>query len=155
MTIQIDYQYRVKDQSDCPDEDHFTLWIQRTCNQVLKQNTEQIELCVVIVNQEAGAQLNFQYRQKPGATNILSFNYLNASTELFPLIGDLVFCRDVILDEATDQNKKVEAHWAHLTVHGMLHLLGYDHQTGPEAKKMEQLEVDILSTLGYNNPYEH
>ena len=154
MTIQIDYQYRVNDQTECPVADNFDLWIHHTCKQILKHNTEKIELCVVIVNREIGEQLNFQYRQKTGATNILSFNYPNASAELFPLIGDLVFCRDIILDEAAEQNKPIEAHWAHLTVHGMLHLLGYDHQTEHEATMMEQLEVDILSSLGYNNPYE-
>ena len=155
MTIQIDYQYRVDDKTRCPNAECFTSWIHHTCQQVLKQSSEKIELCVVIVDQKSGAQLNFQYRQKTGATNILSFNYPNASAELFPLIGDLVFCRDVILDEAAEQHKSIEAHWAHLTIHGMLHLLGYDHQTEGEAKIMEQLEVEILASLGYNNPYEH
>ena len=155
MTIQIDYQYRVDNKTGCPNAECFTSWIHHACQQVLKQSSEKIELCVVIVDQKSGAQLNFQYRQKTGATNILSFNYPNASAELFPLIGDLVFCRDIILDEAVEQHKSIEAHWAHLTIHGMLHLLGYDHQTEGEAKIMEQLEVEILASLGYNNPYEH
>jgi probable rRNA maturation factor len=104
---------------------------------------------VRFVGAEEGRALNRDYRRKDYATNVLSFVYEDA-----PVVGDLVICVPVVLREALEQGKDVEAHFAHLIVHGMLHLQGYDHETGArEARRMEAREREILSGLGYPDPY--
>lgn len=102
------------------------------------------------VSSEEGRQLNADYRQKDYATNVLSFEY-----EQEPLVfGDLVICPDVVEREAAEQGKTLEAHYAHLIVHGMLHLQGFDHELGDaEARLMESKEKEILAALGYADPY--
>jgi len=109
-----------------------------------------------VVDEEEGHQLNFAYRQKDYATNVLSFA-LNEG-EVTPglegiLVGDVVFCAPVIAREAKEQGKTLDAHWAHLVVHGLLHLQGYDHEDEVEAEAMEALETAILAGLGYPDPY--
>ncbi|MEZ5615907.1 MAG: rRNA maturation RNase YbeY [Rhodocyclaceae bacterium] len=107
------------------------------------------ELTVRFVDAEEGRALNAQYRGKDRATNVLSFPYAREPA----LVGDLVLCLPVVLREAQEQGKPVAAHFAHLVVHGMLHLLGYDHETGPDARAMEDREREILAGLGYPDPY--
>ena len=85
---------------------------------------------------------------------MLSFNYGFVSHENSLLLGDLVMCAELVTQEAEAHQKSLLAHWAHLTVHGMLHLQGYDHQKTNDALKMEQLEIKILHQLGFTNPYE-
>lgn len=109
-----------------------------------------------IVDEEEGRQLNHSYREKDYATNVLSFAFNDG--EATPglegvLVGDVVFCAPVIAREAKEQGKTQEEHWAHLVVHGMLHLQGYDHEDEVEAEAMEALETAILSGLGYADPY--
>ena len=112
------------------------------------------ELTVVIVSLAESARLNEQYRQKKGPTNILSFDYPPPPAENNPLLlGDLVVCAELVAKEANDQNKSCNSHWAHLIVHGVLHLIGFNHDNDKEAVLMEQREVEILSSLGYDNPY--
>jgi probable rRNA maturation factor len=108
------------------------------------------EVTVRFVDAEEGQMLNRDYREKDYATNVLSFVY-----ETTPVVlGDLVVCLPVVQKEAVDQGKTIEAHFAHLIVHGMLHLQGYDHETGAEdAQRMEALETKILAGLGIANPY--
>lgn len=108
------------------------------------------QVTIRLVEAEEGRELNREYRHKDYATNVLSFPY-----ETEPrLAGDLVICPQVVAREATEQNKTMEAHYAHLVVHGMLHLQGFDHETGEkEALKMESAERRILATLGYPDPY--
>jgi probable rRNA maturation factor len=99
-------------------------------------------------------KLNAQYRNQDKATNVLSFPAsLPAELEL-PDIGDIVICAEIVEQEAAAQHKPLENHWAHMTVHGILHLLGYDHMVEGEAVKMEALETQILITLGFAAPYE-
>jgi probable rRNA maturation factor len=107
------------------------------------------ELTVRFVDAEEGRQLNAQYRGKDHATNVLSFPYAREPV----LAGDLVLCLPVVLREAATQGKTAAAHFAHLVVHGMLHLQGYDHENSAEARRMEQKERDILASLGYPDPY--
>ena len=107
------------------------------------------ELTVRFVDAEEGRSLNAQYRGKDYATNVLTFPYAREPV----LAGDLVLCLPVVLREAAEQGKPATAHFAHLVVHGMLHLLGYDHETGAEARIMEQMERAILDRLGYPDPY--
>ena len=107
------------------------------------------EVTIRIVDEHEARALNSQYRGKDYATNVLTFPI----TESPILMGDIVICAPVVAAEAIAQNKSIEAHFAHLTVHGMLHLSGFDHETEPQAELMEALEVQILAKLGYANPY--
>jgi probable rRNA maturation factor len=99
-------------------------------------------------------QLNKKYRNKDKATNVLSFPMQPPEEVDICLLGDIVMCASVIKQEAKQQSKPEISHWAHMTVHGMLHLQGYDHINNDEAEKMEQLEINILDQLGFANPYK-
>ena len=115
------------------------------------------DLAIRIVGEDEGRALNRHYRGKDYATNVLSFpadlpEGLPDGVRL-PLLGDLVICAPVVSREARDQGKAPNAHYAHLTVHGVLHLLGWDHENTPEAEAMEQLEREILAELGVADPY--
>ncbi len=115
---------------------------------------ESCEICVRIVGEREGRRLNRRFRGRQAATNVLAFTAdLPAGPDL-PLLGDLVICRPVVEREAAEQGKPVEAHWAHMVIHGTLHLLGYDHGTREEAAGMEAREVQILAALGYPDPYQ-
>ena len=107
------------------------------------------ELTVRFVDAEEGRSLNAQFRGKDYATNVLTFPYAREPM----LSGDLVLCLPVVLREASEQGKPAVAHFAHLVVHGMLHLQGYDHVTGADARIMEHMEREILVRLGYPDPY--
>ncbi|HEY7985344.1 MAG TPA: rRNA maturation RNase YbeY [Methylophilaceae bacterium] len=106
------------------------------------------EVTLRIVDAEEGRGLNKDYRDKDYATNVLTFP-LNET----PLIGDIILCAPVVAREAADQSKTLEAHYAHLTVHGVLHLQGHDHENDADAEAMEQLETQIVTDLGYPAPY--
>jgi len=112
------------------------------------------ELSVRIVDLQESQQLNHQYRQKDKPTNVLSFPADLPEELNLPLLGDLVICAPVVEKEALEQHKTLDAHWAHMTVHGILHLLGYDHIDDSDALTMESLETRILTTLGFPAPYE-
>ena len=110
-----------------------------------------------LVGEAEGRELNRNYRGKDYATNVLTFAYGEESdmpqVEGAPLMGDLVLCVPVVVREAGEQGKSLDAHFAHLVVHGMLHMQGYDHEVEAEASVMEARERDILRTLGYADPY--
>ena len=107
------------------------------------------EVTIRIVDEAEGRVLNLAYRGKDYATNVLTFPLI----ETPHLMGDIVICAPVVAAEAVTQNKPLEAHFAHLTVHGMLHLGGFDHETEAQAELMEAIEIQILAKLGYANPY--
>ena len=111
------------------------------------------ELAIRIVDADEGRTLNRDYRGKDYATNVLSFPAELPPGVALPLIGDLAICAPVVLREAAEQGKAARDHWAHLTVHGVLHLLGYDHIEDGEAQAMEALETRILAGLGIADPY--
>jgi probable rRNA maturation factor len=111
------------------------------------------EVSIRIVDAEEGQALNRQYRGRDYATNVLSFEADLPPGVNLPLIGDLVICAPVVAREAAEQGKKANDHWAHLTIHGTLHLLGYDHIEDGEAEEMEALETRILKGLGIADPY--
>lgn len=112
------------------------------------------ELSIRIVDAAESRALNRRFRGRDKPTNVLSFPAeLPPELEL-PLLGDLVICRDVVEAEAAEQGKPAEAHWAHMVVHGTLHLLGYDHESASEAETMEALEAEILAELGWPDPYK-
>lgn len=106
-----------------------------------------------VVSAQEMQQLNLQYREKNSATNVLSFPMQLPDEVGINLLGDIAVCASVITDEAKQQAKSLDAHWAHMIVHGMLHLQGYDHVEDEQAGEMEALEIKILKQLGYANPY--
>ena len=106
-------------------------------------------LTIRIVDEEESETLNSRYRHKQKPTNVLSFGYDERG-----VLGDLVICAPVVAREAREQGKTVRAHWAHMVVHGCLHLQGHDHEKEKEAEAMEKLEIRILGKLGFNNPYQ-
>jgi len=111
------------------------------------------DLAVRLVDDKEGRALNRHYRGKDYATNVLSFPADLPEGVKLPLLGDLVICVPVVTREATEQGKRLNDHYAHLTVHGALHLLGWDHEDEREAECMEQLEREILASLGIADPY--
>jgi probable rRNA maturation factor len=137
-------------ESAIPDEAQFQQWLDAVLNNAGEDN----EVVIRIVDVEESAELNQRYRHKTGPTNVLSFPFEAPPGIELELLGDLVLCAPVILREAQEQHKLPEQHWAHITVHGVLHLLGYDHLNDDEAEQMESLEIEILHTLNIANPYQ-
>ena len=109
---------------------------------------------ILVTTPDEIQKLNKQYRDKDKATNVLSFPMDSPEEVDICLLGDIILCAPVISEEAQQQNKTSSAHWAHMMVHGMLHLQGYDHIKNDEAEEMEQLEISILKRLGFDNPYD-
>ncbi|MCF6304742.1 MAG: rRNA maturation RNase YbeY [Rhodobacteraceae bacterium] len=112
------------------------------------------EICVVLSNDEAQRQLNSKWRKLDKTTNVLSFPQIDAFAPLCGMMGDIVLARQTIISEAKTQQKPFADHFAHLVLHGFLHILGYDHENDKDAKQMESLEIDILMQIGIDNPYE-
>ncbi|MFK5734909.1 rRNA maturation RNase YbeY [Pseudomonas urmiensis] len=133
-----------------PDDAAFRRW----CELALRQRSADSEMTIRLVDEAEGRELNHTYRHKDYATNVLSFP-ADVPDELLdiPLLGDLVICVPVVEREAAEQGKALEAHWAHLVIHGCLHLLGYDHIEDDEAEEMEALERTLLAELGHPDPY--
>lgn len=112
------------------------------------------EVTIRLVDEAESHELNHTWRGKDKPTNVLSFPFeAPPGIEDFPLLGDLIICRQVVEQEALEQHKTLEAHWAHMVIHGSLHLLGYDHIVDEEAEEMEALETEIMLALGYTDPY--
>lgn len=150
MTLELTVQNNCQ-AHDIPSESSLLEWIHAATTEL----QENAELCIRIVDSNEIQELNKLYRHKDKPTNVLSFPFDMEDLELDQLIlGDLVICADIIRQEAQQQHKTLTAHWAHMVIHGTLHLLGYDHQLDADAEVMEQLEINILQKLGYNNPYE-
>lgn len=134
--------------------DRFTL--QRWVNLTLENEIEHAEVCIRIVDEQESQTLNRRYREKDKPTNVLSFpSELPEEVTLdTPYLGDLVICAPVVIREAQEQSKSLESHWAHMVIHGLLHLLGYDHIKDDEATMMEAIEVELMAECGYANPYQ-
>ncbi len=129
------------------------LQLERWVSAALQAHIPHAELTIRFVDEAESAALNQQYRQKQGATNVLSFTFAADIPNAPPLLGDLVLCAPLIAQEAMQQHKTLDAHYAHLVIHGSLHLLGYDHEVASAAQIMEDLEIHLLAALGYSNPY--
>ena len=125
--------------------------------QALTGNTDKTEMTIRIVDSNEMSALNQTYRRKSGPTNVLSFpaNLPDGMAGKFPELGDIVICADVVNREADEQHKTQQSHWAHMIVHGVFHLLGYDHENNADAEVMEKLEIAVMEKLGFTNPYEH
>ena len=127
--------------------------IQQWADKALQERGGSAELTVRVVDEAEITALNRQYRGKDGATNVLSFPYEAIPGVATDLLGDIVICAPVVANESVAQDKPLEAHWAHMVIHGVLHLLDYDHHQDAEAHKMEAREAELLDGLGYANPY--
>lgn len=145
LDLQLAYQGYV------PELEDFTTWAQAA---LVERGKNLTELSIRIVELAESQQLNHDYRGKDKPTNVLSFPFENPPGIQLPLIGDLVICAEVVKQEAAAQNKTETAHWAHMVIHGCLHLLGYDHIQDDEAELMESMEKRILSQLGFDDPYK-
>ena len=132
-----------------PEEGDIRSWILAA----LTDRQQDTEISIRLVDTQEMTQLNQTYRGQPGPTNVLSFPADLPSELELPLLGDIVICAPVVHREATEQGKSSQAHWAHMMIHGTLHLLGYDHLEDDEADIMEALETEILASLHYPCPY--
>ena len=119
----------------------------------LQQDYAELEQTIRVVGEEESRQLNASYRGMDKPTNVLSFPAESSDYLEYTQLGDLVICAPVVAREAHEQGKTVQAHWAHMVVHGMLHLQGFDHADDADAEDMEALEIEILASLGHTNPY--
>ncbi len=128
--------------------------IKRWVAAALAEQKQTAEMCIRVVGDGESQALNSQYRGKDKPTNVLSFPCELPPGVDLPVLGDLVICEPVVSREAREQDKTPEAHWAHMVIHGTLHLLGYDHMEDDEAREMEALETNLLTQLGYPAPYE-
>lgn len=151
MTIDVVVQ-KVADQAAgevFPDDAEIKRWVRRA----LDGKYDNAQLTVRMVGYEESQQLNETYRHRQGSTNVLSFPFEHPEMVEPRLLGDVVICVPLVVQEACDQGKDVMAHWAHLVVHGVLHLIGYDHNNAGEADVMEGLEKKIMMELHYPDPY--
>ena len=136
------------DNMSMPNEESFQLWAESACLE-----DDDTVASLQIVDSDEMRVLNKTYRDKDTPTNVLSFPMQLPDEVDIKILGDLALCVDVINEEAKAQSKSLQAHWAHMVVHGMLHLQGYDHIDDIEAGVMEAMEIDILKKLGFDNPY--
>ncbi|HEX9803452.1 MAG TPA: rRNA maturation RNase YbeY [Gammaproteobacteria bacterium] len=147
--IDLDLQI-VAEASDLPSEADILRWVAAAVGDAM----EEAQLTVRITDEAEIRELNATYRGKDYATNVLSFPFEAPPGVDIPLLGDIVVCAAVVAREAAEQGKPLQAHWAHMVIHGTLHLLGYDHIEEVDAEEMEGLEIALLADLGYANPYE-
>lgn len=144
--LEIDIQI-VSSDADIPLPSQLKQWTQAALE------NKSAEITIRVVDEPESAELNNTYRKKKGPTNVLSFP-MSSPHKNGLLLGDIIICAPIVNKEAQQQHKSPQNHWAHLTVHGILHLQGYDHIQEKEAKIMEAREIEILSGLGIPNPYE-
>ena len=147
--IIIDLQIACEQESGLPTAEQIEQW----ATAAVQPQSDEVEMTVRIVDEAESHALNLNYRGKDRPTNVLSFPFECPDEVELPLLGDLVICRQVVEREAQEQDKPVMAHWAHMVVHGSLHLLGYDHIEDDEAEEMESLETQIMTGLGFADPY--
>ncbi len=141
-----------------PDPESIKAWVNATLNATtltaaIVDKVDTAELSIRIVDEAEGAELNKRYRGKPEATNVLSFPADLPEIVPISLLGDIVICAPVVTREAREQGKNNQAHWTHMVVHGILHLLGYDHINNDDAEQMEAIETNIVIALGFPPPY--
>lgn len=151
MSITLDLQLACADNSGLPAEAQFQQWL----DTAILPFQQEAEVTIRIVDEAESNDLNLTYRGKDKPTNVLSFPFeCPPGVEDFPLLGDLIICRQVVEQEASEQQKTLESHWAHMVIHGSLHLLGYDHIEDAEAEEMEALEKEFMQALNFPDPYK-
>ncbi|WP_150539739.1 rRNA maturation RNase YbeY [Actinobacillus vicugnae] len=150
----IDLQIASENSENLPSLEQFTQWVQRAlAHEAQTEDFPETELTIRIVDEAESHNLNLTYRGKDKPTNVLSFPFEVPEEIELPLLGDLIICRQVVEKEAQEQQISTISHWAHLAIHGTLHLLGYDHIEDAEAEEMEGLETEIMKSLGFEDPY--
>ncbi|AXP59688.1 TPA: rRNA maturation RNase YbeY [Haemophilus influenzae] len=147
--VLVDLQIATENIEGLPTEEQIEQW----ATDAVQPEGDEVEMTVRIVDEAESHELNLTYRGKDRPTNVLSFPFECPDEVELPLLGDLVICRQVVEREAVEQDKPLMAHWAHMVVHGSLHLLGYDHIEDDEAEEMESLETQIMQGLGLDDPY--
>ena len=145
----IDIQ-KISNLNSLPENDSIIKWAKKA----LDKKYNGAEIVIRIVDENESRELNKIWCKKNYATNVLSFPISKPIKQAPNLLGDVVICANLVVTEAKEQNKNIDEHYAHLIIHGILHLQGYDHQSQDEANIMESKEINILNNLGYNNPYE-
>ncbi|KGD75358.1 metal-binding heat shock protein [Tatumella morbirosei] len=149
-TVTLDLQNVCEDTQGLPDEALFLRWLTAAVSPFQPES----EVTIRLVDEAESHELNLTYRGMDKPTNVLSFPFeAPPGIDNLPLLGDLIICRQVVEREAAEQQKLPEAHWAHMVVHGTLHLLGYDHIEDEEAEEMEGIETEIMLAMGYPDPY--
>ncbi len=149
MSIYLDLQVATENTDGLPTEEQFQHWLDKAIIPFQKD----AELTIRLVDEAESHNLNLEYRGKDKSTNVLSFPFEAPPGMKIDLLGDLIICRQVVEKEAKEQNKTLDSHWAHMVVHGSLHLLGYDHIDDDEAEEMEALETEIMTEMGFLDPY--
>ena len=147
--LDLDLQLACELTNNLPSKEAFQRWIQPA----LPKSGSFFEMTVRIVDEAESQELNHQYRGKEKSTNVLSFPFEVPDGIELPLLGDLIICRQVVESEAVAQNKNLFHHWAHMVIHGTLHLRGFDHINEDDAQEMESLEISLLEQLDIPNPY--
>ena len=143
------------EKKNIPQKKKFQLWIDLMTKKISEKVPLGVkEICITVVDEASSAYLNKTYRHHNGPTNVLSFHYDAMPGQSSQSLGDLAICATLVKTEALAASKRMEAHWAHLTIHGALHLLGYDHQVEKDATIMETLEINLLAALGFEDPYK-
>lgn len=151
MLVDLDLQIAVENQENLPSHDEISRWL----STAISTQKSEAEVTVRIVEEKESHDLNLQYRGKDKSTNVLTFPFEVPPEIELPLLGDLVICKEVVEREAKEQGKPLKAHWAHMLIHGGLHLLGFDHIDDDEANEMETLEKELMLSLGFNDPYRN
>lgn len=147
--IELDLQ-TTKISASLPKYSDFLRWVTLATS----GHRDDAEISIKVVTESEIQKLNYQYRGKNQPTNVLSFPAEFPKGVEVDLIGDLVICESIVQRESEQQQKTLQAHWAHMVIHGTLHLLGYTHDNDTDAERMESLEIKILRNLGYDNPYQ-
>ncbi|MCW5196353.1 rRNA maturation RNase YbeY [Buchnera aphidicola (Pemphigus obesinymphae)] len=147
--IILDIQIACSNKIYRPEKKDFEIWLKK----ILKDKKKMYEITIRIVDKTEIQEMNLKYRGKKKPTNILSFTYSENEKKSVIFLGDLIICNTILQEEAKIQKKLLKSHWAHIIIHGTLHLLGYNHENHIQQKKMEFLETNIMLALGYQNPY--
>ncbi len=153
MDLFVDLQVACEQEDNLPSIAQLESWALAAITAGTVGSREEAEMTVRIVEVSESQELNDQYRDKDKPTNVLSFPFENPPGITLPLLGDLVICKEVVEKEANEQKVSLQSHWAHMLIHGTLHLLGYDHIKDDEATEMESLEAKLMIDLGFADPY--
>jgi len=147
--IDVEFQNACSGAQQLPSEAEIASWARAAVS-----GRSDAELVVRVVDEAESAELNGMFRNKPSPTNVLSFPFEAPPGIDSAILGDVAICAAVVEREAREQGKTLAAHWAHMVVHGVLHLQGYDHIEADDADRMESTEIRIMQSLGFANPYE-
>ncbi|NIH16539.1 MAG: rRNA maturation RNase YbeY [Buchnera aphidicola (Periphyllus lyropictus)] len=147
--IKINIQYKCKRNKNIPSKKNIKKWIKK----LLKNSFKKSIITIRIVKKYEIKKINYKYRKQKIATNILTFSIFKDKKKKLLLIGDLIICKKILQQEAKKYNTEILEYWAHIIIHGILHLIGYKHENLLNQQKMEKLEIKTMLDLGFKNPY--